>query len=52
MVSELADQLELEHLSVVGNSCGALFAMACALPSQPICGEPLLLATYSPHALK
>jgi hypothetical protein len=41
MVVELADQLGLREFSMVGQSCGAIYAMVCALPSQPTSGELL-----------
>ncbi len=41
LIMELADQLGLEQFSLVGQSCGAVFAMACALPGQPTCRESL-----------
>ena len=34
-VIELADQLGLPHFSMVGQSCGAVFAMACACRASP-----------------
>ena len=40
LIVELADQLGLKDFRLVGQSCGAVFVMACALPSHPTCREP------------